>query len=70
MAPRPSTPIFAAQVALTFRMLDGTQEPFEMALTELVRGQCPIVESDPYDAPFAVPGQADSSTPDAAPNLT
>ena len=61
---------FAAQVALTFRMLDGTQEPFETALTELVRGQCPIIESDPYDAPFAVPGQADSSAPDAAPNLT
>lgn len=61
---------FAAQVALTFRMLDGTQEPFETALTELVRGQCPIVESDPYDAPFAVPGQADPSTPDAASNLT
>ena len=61
---------FAAQVALTFRMLDGTQEPFETALTELVRGQCPIIESDPYDAPFAVSGQADSSTPDAAPNLT
>ena len=61
---------FAAQVALTFRMLDGTQEPFKEALTELVRGQCPILESDPYDAPFAVPGQADSSAPDAAPNLT
>ena len=61
---------FAAQVALTFRMLDGTQEPFETALTELVRGQCPIIESDPYDAPFAVPGQADSSASDAAPNLT
>ena len=51
-------------------MLDGTQEPFETALTELVRGQCPISESDPYDAHFAVPGQADSSTLDAAPNLT
>ena len=61
---------FAAQVALTFRMLDGTQEPFKTALTELVRGQCPIIESDPYDAPFAVPGQADSSAPDAASNLT
>lgn len=61
---------FAAQVALAFRMLDGTQEPFETALTELMRGQCPIIESDPYDAPFAVPGQADSSAPDAAPNLT
>lgn len=46
---------FAAEVALTFRLLDGTQEPFKAALVELTRGGCPILEGDPFDAPFARP---------------
>lgn len=46
---------FAAEVALTFRLLDGTQEPFKAALVELTRGACPFIESDPFDAPFAQP---------------
>ncbi len=46
---------FAAQVALTFRLLDGTQEPFKAALVELTRGGCPILEDDPIDAPFVPP---------------
>ena len=49
---------FAAEVALTFRLLDGTQEPFKAALVELTRGGCPIVEGDPVDAPFSCPAQS------------
>ncbi len=43
---------FAENVLLTFRMLDGTQDPFLEKLTELTRGQTEIMVTDPYDAAF------------------
>ncbi|MEE0706937.1 MAG: YigZ family protein [Adlercreutzia sp.] len=43
---------FAENVLLTFRMLDGTQDPFLEKLTELTRGQTEILVTDPYDAAF------------------
>ncbi len=43
---------FAGEVLMTFRMLDGTQQPFFDALTELTRGQCELMVSEPFDAAF------------------
>lgn len=43
---------FGAEVLLTMRALDGTQEPLLAALTELTRGQCEIIVSDPFEAAF------------------
>lgn len=43
---------FGAEVLLTMRALAGTQEPLLRALTELTRGQCEIIESDPFEAAF------------------
>lgn len=43
---------FAGEILMTFRMLDGTQQPFLDALTELTRGQCELMVSEPFDAAF------------------
>ena len=43
---------FGAEVMLTLRMLDGTQEPLLDKLTELTRGQVEPLVTDPFDAPF------------------
>lgn len=43
---------FADEVSLSFRMLEGTEDGFVEKLTELTRGQVPIVISDPFDAVF------------------
>ena len=43
---------FAENVLLTFRMLDGTQDPFLEKLTELTRGSAEIIVTAPYDAAF------------------
>lgn len=43
---------FAAEVMLTLRMLDGTQQPLMTKLTELTRGQAELIISDPFDAAF------------------
>lgn len=43
---------FAAEVMLTLRMLDGTQQPLIDKLVELTRGQVEIIESNPFDAAF------------------
>lgn len=44
---------FGADVALTFRLLDGEQGPFKEAFVELTRGGCELLEGDPFDAPMA-----------------
>lgn len=41
---------FGAEVLLTLRLLDGTQEPLLRALTELMRGQAELLVSAPFDA--------------------
>lgn len=43
---------FAAEVMITLRMLDGTQEPLLEKLTELTRGQSEPLVTEPFDAPF------------------
>ena len=43
---------FGAEVMLTLRMLDGTQESLLDKLTELTRGQVEPLVTDPFDAPF------------------
>lgn len=43
---------FAAEVMITLRMLDGTQDPLLEKLTELTRGQSELIVSDPFDAAF------------------
>lgn len=43
---------FAAEVMITLRMLEGTQEPLITKLTELTRGQTELIISEPFDAPF------------------
>lgn len=43
---------FAAEVMITLRMLDGTQQPLIDKLVELTRGQSEIIVSDPFDAAF------------------
>lgn len=43
---------FAAEVMITLRMLEGTQEPLITKLTELTRGQTELIVSEPFDAPF------------------
>lgn len=43
---------FSDEVALVFRMLDGSQAPLEEKLSELSRGQAPVAVSDPFDAAF------------------
>lgn len=43
---------FAAEVMITLRMLEGTQEPLIAKLTELTRGQTELIVSEPFDAPF------------------
>lgn len=43
---------FGAEVLVTLRMLDGTQEPLLQKLTELTRGQSELIVSDPFDAAF------------------
>ena len=43
---------FGAEVLLTLRMLDGTQEPLLQALTELTRGQGELMVGEPFDAAF------------------
>lgn len=43
---------FAAEVMITLRMLDGTQDPLITKLTELTRGQTELIISEPFDAPF------------------
>lgn len=43
---------FADEVALVFRMLDGSQGFLEEKLSELSRGQAPVAVSDPFDAAF------------------
>lgn len=43
---------FAAEVMITLRMLDGTQDPLITKLTELTRGQTELIIGEPFDAPF------------------
>ena len=43
---------FGAEVLMTLRMLDGTQEPLVEKLTELTRGQVEVLVSAPFDAAF------------------
>ena len=43
---------FGAEVLMTLRMLDGTQEPLVEKLTELTRGQVEVLVSAPFDAVF------------------
>ncbi|MBR3689512.1 MAG: DUF1949 domain-containing protein, partial [Eggerthellaceae bacterium] len=43
---------FAAEVMITLRMLEGTQDPLITKLTELTRGQTELIISEPFDAPF------------------
>lgn len=43
---------FAAEVMITLRMLDGTQQPLIDKLVELTRGQSELIISDPFDAAF------------------
>ncbi len=43
---------FAAEVMITLRMLDGTQEPLLEKLTELTRGQSEPLVTEPFDASF------------------
>lgn len=43
---------FAAEVMITLRMLDGTQDPLITKLTELTRGQTELIISEAFDAPF------------------
>lgn len=43
---------FAAEVMITLRMLDGTQDPLITKLTELTRGQTELIIGEPFDASF------------------
>lgn len=43
---------FSDEVALVFRMLDGTQAPLEEKLSELSRGRVFVSVSEPFDAAF------------------
>lgn len=43
---------FAAEVMITLRMLDGTQQPLIDKIIELTRGQSEIIITDPFDAAF------------------
>lgn len=43
---------FSDEVALVFRILDGTQAPLEEKLSELSRGQAFVSVSEPFDAAF------------------
>lgn len=43
---------FAAEVMITLRMLDGTQQPLIDKIVELTRGQSEIIITDPFDAAF------------------
>ncbi|WP_102379740.1 IMPACT family protein [Raoultibacter timonensis] len=43
---------FSDEVALVFRMLDGTQAPLEEKLSELSRGRAFVSVSEPFDAAF------------------
>ena len=43
---------FGAAVALTLRMLDGTQDELVRALTEATSGVAEIMAGDPFDAAF------------------
>ncbi|WP_165054232.1 MULTISPECIES: YigZ family protein [unclassified Adlercreutzia] len=43
---------FGAEVLVTLRLLDGTQDPLVTALTELTRGQSELLVSAPFEAAF------------------
>ena len=43
---------FDEEVTLSLRMLEGTQDPLLLKLTELERGQERVIVSDPVNAPF------------------
>ncbi|WP_165172234.1 YigZ family protein [Adlercreutzia sp. ZJ242] len=43
---------FGAEVLVTLRLLDGTQDPLVAALTELTRGQSELLVSAPFEAAF------------------
>ncbi len=43
---------FGGEVLMTLRMLDGTQGALLTAMTELTRGQCELMVSEPVEAAF------------------